>query len=38
MKWDKNSDPNYMKPVTREIRKRPLQIPKKYDYMLKTKR
>jgi len=38
LKWDSQNDPNYMRPVTREIRERPLLIPRKYDRLLKTKR
>jgi len=37
MKWDA-TQPNYMRPVTHEIRKRPVKAPKKYDNLLKTKR
>jgi hypothetical protein len=37
MKWD-DTQPNYMRPVTHEIRSRPVNAPKKYNYLLKTKR
>ena len=37
MKWNQTM-PNFMRPVTREVRKRPVLVPLKYNNMLKTKR